>query len=156
MIYRYSIPLVLIFCTATTVTPSQKCAQCQQQQQQSDKTAEVIVGNFAQIVSSVICMVAQNDPRNNPNNNQMLAQQGCAIVQNLANIAQEALKTIPPQQRATMSPEQINVLIYEALCRSGLPEKIRESLLDPSTLLLSKLTLSKDSASPDRSSLLTQ
>lgn len=89
-----------------------KCQNCVDKE---DKTAQVVITNFASMIMNVIQMAA------NPHNPQTLVNGGCNIIAGIANIAQEACKMV---EQGIASSDEIAEVFYAKMIELGVHEEI--------------------------------
>lgn len=89
-----------------------------------DETAQLVIANFAQTVQHIISMAGR------PNDREHLAAHGCGIVQNIANIAQQALKGVKLEG---LTEEEIAALVYKKLIALNVHELIAPAVTEVAT-----------------------
>lgn len=106
--------LILALCISNAYAAElpERCQNCAQKE---DKTAQVVIANFANMVMNVIQMAA------NPHDPQALAAGGCQIVGSIANIAQEACRMV---EAGEATVDEISAVLSAKMLELGISEEI--------------------------------
>lgn len=118
---RYSAVVLGLLMSIGSLKAADRCRQCAP----TVASAKVVLVNFAAIASSIISIAASEDPYNP----ELLAKEGSVMVQSLARIIADALKSLPAERRLTMTEEELQSYLCEEMKAQGLPEKLARVLL---------------------------